>query len=402
MITRRQLVLGSAGSLVMGYARGARAADVILAGHSSGDALLDLVALSGKQRLVRRTFRPPNFETPLADLRTPVTSNAAFFVRYHLARIPRIDSRHWRLHVNGSSARHSLDLSLAALHRDFERVSLMAVNQCAGNRRALFTPRAPGIQWHHGAMGNAVWTGARLRDVLRTAGIQADALEIVFNGADSALLPATPDFVKSLPIDRALDENTLIAYEMNGTALPHWNGAPARLVVPGWTGTYWMKHLTDIRIESHSFDGFWMKTAYRAPTGAIPGARFFSQETTETMPVTEVLVNSLVTSHAPGDRIRRGESTEISGWGWDAGAGIAAVEISKDGRQSWEDATLEEERGRFAWRGFRWRFVPRATGPLYLSVRARSRSGSQQPEQPIANASGYHHNAIQTLALEVI
>ena len=169
-------------------------------------------------------------------------------------------------------------------------------------------------------MGNALWTGVRLRDLLHKAGVAADALEVVFNGADSAVLPATPDFVKSLPVEQALDENTLIAFEMNGEPLPHWNGAPARLIVPGWTGTYWMKHLTDIRIEPKAFDGFWMKAAYRVPTGAFAGARFQSQETPETTPITEVLVNSLITSPLPGARLRRGERAELAGKAWDNGA----------------------------------------------------------------------------------
>ena len=114
-----------------------------------------------------------------------------------------------------------------------------------------------------------MWAGVRLRDVLRSAGVLGTAVEVVFDGADTASLPATPDFTKSLPIERALDENTLIAFEMNGRPLPHWNGAPARLIVPGWTATYWIKHLVQIRVEPKPFDGFWMKSGYRIPTGAF-------------------------------------------------------------------------------------------------------------------------------------
>jgi DMSO/TMAO reductase YedYZ molybdopterin-dependent catalytic subunit len=272
MVTRRELLLGTAGGWLLERGWAGEAADT-------------LTALPGKKALIRRAFRPPNFETPLADLAAPFTRNDAFFVRYHLAVIPRVDPATWRLQIAGASAQRRLTVSLRELRGGFEHVSVAAVNQCAGSRRGLFTPRVPGVQWGNGAMGNALWRGVRLRDVLQRAGVAPDALEVVFDGADSPILPATPDFLKSLPLERALDENTLIAFEMNGQPLPHWNGAPARLIVPGWVGTYWVKHLTEIRIEPKAFDGFWMKAAYRVPTGAFPGSRFSSQENAETTPV---------------------------------------------------------------------------------------------------------------------
>jgi sulfite dehydrogenase (cytochrome) subunit A len=231
--------------------------------------------------------------------------------------------------------------------------------------------------------------------------VAGDALEVVFNGADSAVLPGTPDFLKSLPLERALDENTLIALEMNGQPLPHWNGAPARLVVPGWAGTYWMKHLTEIRIEPKAFDGFWMKAAYRIPTGAFPGVRFTSQETPETTPVTEIMVNSLITSPVSGARLARGAHAELSGKAWDGGAGIEGVEVSSDGRHSWREATLGRSLGRFAWREFRLPIDTSRAGHVELAVRARSRNGLKQPEQLTVNPSGYHDNIVQTVSLEV-
>lgn len=386
MITRREIIGGSLGALMLGPV---------------GAAQDPLIALAGKKPLIKRTFRAPNFETPLADLQRPFTSNEAFFVRYHLALIPQVDAGAWRLHVGGASAMRPIDLSIDDLKRDFERVRVAAVNQCSGNRRALFTPRAPGVQWENGAMGNAVWGGVRLADLLRKAGVRADALEVAFDGADAALLPATPDFLKSLPIERALDANTLIAFEMNGRALPHWHGAPARLVVPGWTATYWVKHLTEISVLPKAFDGFWMKTAYRLPTGKFPGARFASQENAETTPITEILVNSLVTSHVAGARLARGQPSQLAGWAWDGGTGIAEVEVSLDGRQTWQPATLGDDLGRFAWRAFRFPLDTSKAGPIELAVRAMSRSGAVQPQELTFNPSGYHHNVIQTLKLEV-
>jgi DMSO/TMAO reductase YedYZ molybdopterin-dependent catalytic subunit len=361
-----------------------------------------LSALPGKQPLIRRAFLPPNYETPLVDLRAPFTRNEAFFVRYHLAVIPEIDADSWQLVVTGTSVQQPLTLSLLDLKRRFEPVTLAAVNQCSGNRRGLFSPRVPGVQWGNGAMGNARWTGVRLRDVLRQAGVAADALEVWFRGADSAVLPATPNFQKSLPMERALDENTLIAFAMNESPLPHWNGAPARLVVPGWTGTYWMKHLTEIRVEPKPLENFWMKSAYRLPTGAFPGARFVSQETPETTPITEVLVNSLITSHVAGETLARGRHVSFGGKAWDNGAGIERVEISTDGRRSWRDAQLGRDLGRFAWREFSLPLDTSRTGALEVAVRARSRSGLQQPEKLTFNAAGYHDNIVQSVSLRVV
>jgi DMSO/TMAO reductase YedYZ molybdopterin-dependent catalytic subunit len=394
-LTRRDALLAAAGLV----ATGARADDTAPAGSTGGDVLL--AALPGKKPLIQRAFRPPNFETPLGDLAPLYTGNAVFFVRYHLSVIPQIAAASWKLQVGGPSAQRPFALSLRELKGSFPHVSLAAVNQCSGNRRGLFSPRVPGVQWGNGAMGNALWTGVRVRDVLHKAGVAADALEVVFNGADTAVLPGTPDFVKSLPIDRALDESTLIAFEMNGQPLPHWNGAPARLIVPGWTGTYWMKHLTDIRIQPAAFDGYWMKSAYRIPTGAFATARFVSQETPETTPITEMLVNSLITSPTPAARLRRGDPTQVSGKAWDAGSGIAAVEVSVDGRQSWREATLGRDLGRFAWREFQLPLDTSKGGPLEIAVRARSRNGATQPETLTFNAAGYHDNRVQTVRVEV-
>lgn len=376
----------------------------LLAGTTGSLALArdELLTLPGKKPLVKHTFRPPNYETPFAALRAPYTSNDSFFVRYHLANIPRVDPRDWRLRIGGASIERPVALSLAELQHGFERVTVTAINQCSGNRRGLFTPRVPGVQWNYGAMGNARWGGVRLRDVLRKAGVRAGALEVSFDGADTALLPKTPDFAKSLPIERALDEHVLLAFEMNGEPLPHWNGAPVRLVVPGWTATYWVKHLTDIRVEPQAFDGFWMTSAYRVPVGLFPGAPFASQTTKDTAPITEIVVNSLVTSHVNGDRLTRGKPAALRGWSWDGGSGIAAVEVSVDGGRSWRDAALGEDMGRYSWRGFSAPLDTSRAGPIGIAVRARGRNGAIQPQKLVANPAGYHHNVIQAMTLEVL
>jgi DMSO/TMAO reductase YedYZ molybdopterin-dependent catalytic subunit len=389
VLRRRDLLLGATGTALAARLPAAAAADAAA-----------LSALPGKRPLIRRAFRPPNYETPPAGLVPAFTPNDAFFVRYHLALIPEIDPRTWRLSVGGASAAHSLSLSLADLHENFETVAVAAVNQCSGNRRGLFEPRVPGVQWGPGAMGNALWRGVRLRDVLERAGIIAGALEVWFKGADRPALEATPQFQKSLPVERALDDSTLIAFEMNGAPLPRWNGAPARLVVPGWTGTYWMKHLTEVRLEPQPLTNFWMKSAYRLPAGAFP-AHFASQDTAETVPITQILVNSLITAPAPGRLLHRGQPAAVSGKAWDGGAGIARVEVSVDGRRSWREAVLGRDLGRYAWREFSLPLDTAHAGQIGIAVRAVSRDGTQQPDKLTFNPSGYHDNIVRTLRVEI-
>jgi DMSO/TMAO reductase YedYZ molybdopterin-dependent catalytic subunit len=147
-----------------------------------------------------------------------------------------------------------------------------------GQPARLFSPHVPGVERGYGAMGCARWKGVRLKDVLDQIGLKKEAVEIELNGAEGAPVEKAPDFVKSLPVWRAMDESTLIAYEMNGAPLPHLNGFPARIIVPGWTGTYWMKHIVSIQAVTKPFSGFWMNPAYRVPLGKFPlVARFTSQ-----------------------------------------------------------------------------------------------------------------------------
>ena len=395
MVTRRRVVAGSIGGLLLSNLAGSWALGAADAAEEP------LIALPGKRPLIKRTFRPPNYETPLADLRSQITANDAFFVRYHLASIPEIDARTWRLRIGGASAKRTLELSLDELKRDFERVRFAAVNQCSGNRRGLFAPRAGGVQWTYGAMGNALWGGIRLRDVLNRVGVKGDALEVVFDGGDGAALPGTPDFVKSLPVDRALDAHTLIAFEMNGEPLPHWNGAPARLVVAGWTATYWVKHLTSINVEPKAFDGFWMKTAYRVPRGMFGESGFVSQDSPQNVPITGIKVNSLITSHATGARLAVGRGVTMTGIAWDGGTGIRAVQVSTNGGANWSEASLDRNLGRYAWRQWRHEFKPQVPGRITLMARAVAADGSTQPEQLVVNPAGYHHNVMHRVECDV-
>jgi DMSO/TMAO reductase YedYZ molybdopterin-dependent catalytic subunit len=360
-----------------------------------------LFALPGKLPLIKKTFRPPNFETPIQYFRTPITQNRAFFVRYHLAGIPEVSAKDWALSVGGDSAEHELKLSLAQIKKELKPAQVTAVCQCSGNRRGLFEPHVAGVEWGVGAMGNAVWKGVRLKDVLAKAGVKAGALEVVFDGADHAPLEKTPDFVKSLPLEVAMDENTLIAFEMNGQPLPHWNGFPARLVVPGWTGTYWVKQLASVKVVSQPEKNFWMSTAYRLPKGRFKTPSFKSQVAAANEPITTMVVNSLITSLKTGQQLRRGQPLVVNGIAWDGGSGIAKVEVSTNGAD-WREAKLGKDLGRFSFREFSFSAPTRAAGSHVVMARATSRAGETQVNELIHNPAGYHHNVIQRIYVEVV
>jgi DMSO/TMAO reductase YedYZ molybdopterin-dependent catalytic subunit len=410
LVDRRKLLFGIGGTALTASGlwsrRAAGAADPVLTtGLPQGVYdTAELEALPDKKPLIRLSFRPPNYETPLAYFDSAFTPNDAFFIRYHLADIPeRPDAASWRIRFGGDGATSPVELGLADIKGDFEQVEIAAVCQCSGNRRGLSDPHVPGVQWGVGAMGNARWKGVRLKDVLAKVGLRKEAIEIVVNGADLPVLDKTPRFVKSLPIWKALDENTLIAWEMNGQPLPHFNGFPVRLVVPGWTATYWMKHLSNVEIATRPFDGFWMKTAYRIPTGKFPVMQHFLTQMTETSePITEMVVNSLVVSPAPARKVRAGRPLEIRGIAWDGGYGIRRVELSLDGGTNWGAATLGADDGRFAFRSWSFRFTPAKPGAVTVLARASNVVGQTQAEVLIFNPAGYHNNVVRPLRLTVV
>src|SRR5712671_6866020 len=174
-----------------------------------------------KSNMILQRSRPPLLETPFEVFDQGVfTPNDRFYVRWHLANIPTsVDPATFRLTIRGH-VQQPISLTLDELVRGFEPVEIAAVNQCSGNSRGFFSPRVAGGQWANGAMGNALWTGVRLKDVLDRAGVKAGALQVRFNGLDTGVLPQTPDFMKSLDIDHARDGEVMIAYAMNGALLP--------------------------------------------------------------------------------------------------------------------------------------------------------------------------------------
>ena len=365
--------------------------------------LFSPMTVLGKQGLIKKSYRPPNYETPIEYLNDIFTPNDKFFVRYHLAAIPVINAQEWKLQIGGDSAEKPFVLTLDQLKHDFEQVEIVALAYCSGNRRGLFQPHVPGVQWSYGAMGNARWKGVRLRDILKRAGIKGDAVEVVFDGADGPVSSKTPDFVKSLPVDKAVDENTIIAYEMNGEPLPQLQGYPARLVVPGWTATYWMKHLISIQAVSKPFDGFWMKKAYRIPKNRFPGVEgnWTSQATEENTPITEIIVNSLITNIHEGQKFSLGKAVQLQGMAWDGGHGIKRVEISTDGGHTWSLSDLGKDYGRFSWRQFKFPFQPGKPGKYVIIAKSTNGVGQTQSFELIPNPAGYHHNQVQQINVSV-
>jgi DMSO/TMAO reductase YedYZ molybdopterin-dependent catalytic subunit len=362
-----------------------------------------MAAIQGKRPLIELTTRPPNYESPMAAFAAPVTPNDLFFVRYHLAGIPpQIDVQQWKIAVTGDSVATPLQLGFQDLQRGYEQIEVTAVCQCSGNRRGLSDPHVPGVQWGVGAMGNAVWRGPRVKDILAKAGLKPGAVEVVVNGADGPVLTTTPDFVKSIPIAKALDENTIIALQMNGADLPHFNGYPARLILPGWTGTYWMKHLISIEPVTKPFDGFWVRGAYRIPTGMFPTVqRFATQENEMTTPITEMVVNSLITAPSEGARFRSGEAVTVTGLAWDGGYGIRSVAVSTDNGASWHEATLGQDLGRFSFRPWTYRFTAATAGNQKILAKASNRLGETQTETLIFNGAGYHNNVVRPTTIVI-
>ena len=355
----------------------------------------ELVAFPQKRPLILLTSRPPQLETPFAVFNDGlITPNDAFFVRYHWSGIPTsIDPLTYRLRVGGK-VNTPLELSLDDIKRLADPAEFIAVNQCSGNSRGHFTPRANGGQLSNGAMGNARWTGVALKKVLEKAGVQAGAVQAIFDGLDHPPLEGGPDFVKSLNIDHALDGEVMLAWAMNGDDLPMLNGYPLRLIVPGYFGTYWVKHLSDIRVIDSVFDGFWMNPAYRIPDNACacvePGTA-----PAKTIPINRFNVRSFITSLSDGAKVTAGRETVVRGIAFDGGYGITQVAFSADGGRSWSDARLGKDSGRYSFREWTAAFRPEKKGPYELKVRASNRIGQSQPMDGLWNPPGYMRNVVE-------
>ncbi len=396
---QRRQFLGWAAAGAAATAFGTRsfaASDTVTLPFANGER--PLVTYPQKRPLIQLTSRPPQLETPFEVFNESLlTPNDAFFVRYHLADIPlSIDPDTYTIEIAGKVGK-PLQIGLKDLKTSFDAVDLVAAHQCSGNSRGLFEPRLPGGQLANGAMGNARWRGVPLKAVLDKAGVQAGAKQVTFDGLDQPVLPATPDFVKALDIDHARDGEVMIAYAMNGEELPFLNGYPVRLIVPGYYGTYWVKHLSKINVLDSTFEGFWMKPAYRVPDNAchctVPG-----EKPGATVPIARFNVRSFITNLRDGQKVKAG-SLEIKGIAFDGGYGITDVLVSADGGKTWKEAKLGEDLGKYSFRPWTLAMdVP--AGNLDLKVRAVNRIGQSQPMDPLWNGGGYMRNVVETVRVQ--
>jgi DMSO/TMAO reductase YedYZ molybdopterin-dependent catalytic subunit len=357
-------------------------------------------AFPQKGQMILQRTRPPLLETPFEVFdRGVFTPNDQFFVRWHWAVIPeQVDVTAFRLAVHGHVNR-MLSLSLADI-LTMPRVELVAVNQCSGNSRGLFQPRVTGGEWSNGAMGNAKWTGVRLRDVLERAGVKAGTLQVRFNGLDQPVVDGAPDYMKSLDIEHARDGEVMLAYQMNGEQLPLLNGFPLRLIVPGWYSTYWVKMLNDIEVLEVPDDNYWIKTAYRIPdtprANVRPGETGFN-----TVPINRMVPRSFVTNVADATKISPNATVPLRGIAFGGDCGVSVVELSIDGGRNWEKVQLGNDEGIYSFRRWNAQVTAPASGSLILMVRCTNTNGVVQPDQPNWNSAGFMRNVIERVQLSV-
>ena len=386
-----------------------KAAGVMTAMTALGEFPADLFAAVDRMKMVRfpeksdlilLTSRPPQLETPLSYFSKLITPNDELFVRWHISDVPTsVDTATWRLAVGGNTEKE-LQLSMDDLKMKFEKVTYTAVIQCSGNSRSFFEPPVAGGQWQNGAMGNVTWTGARLRDILNAAGIKAGSVDVSFDWLDKPPLPTVPDFVKSLPVDMALDEDIIVAYEINNRPLPLLNGFPARLIVPGWFATHWVKSLSTITVLPSKFEGFWVKTAYRIPDNPC-GCVSPGSTPKKTVPINRMTTRSFIIGPAEGAVLKKNRPVEISGIAFSGGYGIQDVIVSNDGGKSWSESKLGKDLGKYSWIQWTHSWKPAKAGNYRLMVKATNSIGESQPVEGLWNPAGYLWNKVEKVNVTV-
>jgi len=332
-----------------------------------------------------------NHGMPLEALRYPVTPVGLHYLLIHFD-VPDVDVEEWRLTVRGEQ---ELTLDLDDL-KQRPRLELAVTMECAGNGRAWLDPRPTSQPWLLEAVGTARWGGTLLRPLLEEAGWGKGAVEVLFTGLDRGIDGGIEQsYERALSLEEALRDEVLLAYEMNGAPLPPQHGFPLRLVVPGWYGMTSVKWLSEIDVLNEPFDGYQQAQAYRMRQA----------EDEEGTPVQRMVPRSLFVP--PGipeflSRDRHAEAGEhvIEGRAWSGLAPITSVEFSDDGGSTWQPAELDPEEGRWAWRGWRYRWQAEP-GSYVLCSRARDEGGNEQPLDPPWNLGGYSNNAVQTVNVTV-
>ncbi len=360
------------------------------------------VTFPEKRPLITYSDRPPLLETPRDAFTRAITPNDEFFVRWHMPRIPTVtDIDAYRISVNGF-VDNPLFISLKDLKTKYEQVEITAVLQCGGNSRSAFTPITGGIQWGSGAMGCAKWKGVRLIDVLKSADIKSGAKWIRLNGDDKPVLNKMPSFVRELELHE-IDENVIIAYEMNGEELPFLNGYPVRLIIPGLYSDSWVKMLSNITVSKEYKELFFMDTAYRIPNNECECEEpdnIFSN----TKPIAVMNIKSLIGYPTSKTLINLNSKVVVKGIAFDSGHGIKTVLISLDGGKSWSESELEDELSPYAFRVFRFAFKPSKKGSITIMAKAINTIGEEQPfaKEIGWNHGGYKYNGIDSVTITVV
>ena len=344
-------------------------------------------SVPGKEKLIVRSPRPINLETPIRELTAYRTPHEAFYVRNNYD-VPTIDPAQWSLHIEGD-VEQPLLLRADDL-RKLPTITHDVVLECAGNGRAFHRPRASGIQWEYGAVGNARWTGVRLADVLTLAKVRSSGLHVAFDGADSAPTPQAPDFIRSVPIWKALERHTMIALEMNDKPIPLLHGGPVRVIVPGFIGSASIKWLQRIIVMAAEFDGPFMKRSYRAPR---------ADDDTQTYSLQSLEVKSLIVGPLEGTKLPPGR-TIVWGWAWSGEGELTGIDVSTDGGQSWKPGQFTGSWDRYAWRKWEYEWTASA-GPHTLMARATDSLGRIQPPSRASNPLGYRWNVVHAIKVEV-
>jgi len=353
-----------------------------------------------KAPLILLTDRPVQLETPRNYFASVFTPNEAFYVRWHLDRVPNaVDLKTWRLRIEGNVSSPQA-LSMGDLLRKFRPETIAAVNQCSGNSRSRLQPRVPGGQWGNGAMGNARWTGVKLRDLLNAAGMKSGSLQVQLQGLEQGEGPegmGSRSFMKSLDLDNPVIDECVVAYAMNGEPLPMLNGFPVRLVVPGYFATYWMKCLTWIRVLDKGDENFWMKTAYRIPDTprgtTTPEA--MKAGGVKTVPIGRMPVRSFLVSPDGSGKIPAGMNVTLRGIAFSGYGRVTKVEISEDDLKTWKPTQLGEDFGTYSFRTWDFSWTPKTAGKYSIAVRATDEKGNVQPDEPVWYPAGYLWNRIE-------
>jgi DMSO/TMAO reductase YedYZ molybdopterin-dependent catalytic subunit len=339
------------------------------------------------------TASPENSETPLDAVASWVTPNRLFFVRNHFA-VPPVDPETWQLKIEGN-VDHPQSWTLAALAA-MPQHSVFATVECAGNGRSFLREKSPGVQWGAGAIGHAEWTGVRLRDLLKAAGLKHGALEIIFEGADRGTEPGHPEpmnFSRSLPVAKAMDGDTLIALRMNGDWLEPNHGAPMRLFVPGWYGVASVKWLRSMRVIDHAYPGYFQTVKYTVRRSTDGGKRL--------LPLGPGAVKSEMLQ--PADNAKLGLGTNrIAGLAWGGEERITRVDVSTDGGRSWQAAHLKGLQQPYSWCHWECLWTVTTPGDYTLVARAHTELGQTQPFDYNADNLGYLINMVMPRAVHVV